>query len=147
MAETVYTTCPGAPNERSVGELAGLLRRDLQNDEKIIHHICAFTTYLSTHDDKSRLVYGARLNLERDVIVSSYANVKACEMDFGPVLGGRPEAMRVPYMETEEGDGGGFAITMPKDADGSVAVAVCLGRGEMERLGSMEVGRFGVVVG
>ncbi|ORY68371.1 trichothecene 3-O-acetyltransferase [Pseudomassariella vexata] len=115
--------------EKPLGEVAGRLRAVLQRDEQIKHHSRAFATMIHRLDDKSQLVNGACLDFNRDICISSYANVKCCEWDFGPILG-RPEAGRRPKM----GASLGWAYMMPKSRNGDLAVGICISEGDVESL-------------
>ena len=117
-----------------IGEVAGMLRRLLLQDEKIKHHMQAFATVLDRLDDKSKLINGAKLNPNRDVVVSSYMNIKCCELSFGPLLG-MPEAARRPRMPAWPS----LFYLMPKSRDGDIAVAFCIGEEDMRRLREDEV--------
>ncbi|KAI9880768.1 MAG: hypothetical protein M1823_006706, partial [Watsoniomyces obsoletus] len=101
-----------------LGEIAGRLRNLLLQENKIRHHMQAFATILDRLRDKSKLVNGAQLNPNRDVVVSSYSNTKICELSFGNVLG-TPEAARRPKMPVWPS----LVYLMPRDVSGDVAVA------------------------
>ena len=117
-----------------IGDLAGRLRRLLLQDGKIKHHMRAFATVLDRLDDKSKLLNGAKLDPTRDVVVSSYANIKCCELSFGPLLG-RPEAARRPRMPAWPS----LCYMMPKARSGDIAVALCVGEEDTEKLRKDEV--------
>lgn len=117
-----------------IGDVAGRLRRMLLQDGKIKHHMRAFATVLNRLDDKSKLLNGAKLDPMRDVVVSSYANIKCCELSFGPLLG-KPEAARRPRMPAWPS----LFYLMPKARNGDIAVAFCVGEGDLERLRKDEV--------
>lgn len=120
MVDVVYESSVDV-YERPLGDVAGRLRRLLQRDEKITYHVRAFATMLDRLDDKSQLVNGAKLDLDRDVIFSSHANVGCCQKSFGSVLG-VPEAARRPRM----GAAPSLLYLMPKDKKGNMTVAMCL---------------------
>ncbi|KAF4548382.1 Transferase-like protein 1 [Elsinoe fawcettii] len=112
-----------------VGQIAGRMRRMLQQNEKITHHIKAVITMVDRLEDKSVIVNGAGLDPNRDFILSSYANIKCCDLSFGPVLG-QPDAARRPRMPPWPS----LCYLMPKSRNGEIAVAVCLGEDDIERL-------------
>ena len=111
------------------GDVAGRLRRMLLQGEKIKHHMQAFATVLDRLDDKNKLLNGAKLDPMRDVVVSSYANIKCCELSFGPLLG-RPEAARRPRMPPWPS----LFYLMPKARNGDIAVAFCVGEEDLKKL-------------
>ncbi len=109
-----------------LGDVTGRLRKMLLQEEKIKRHMQAFATELDRLDDKSKLLNGAKLNPMRDVVVSSYANIKCCELSFGPLLG-RPEAARRPRMPPWPS----LFYLMPKAINGDIAVAFCVGEEDL----------------
>ena len=111
--------------DRPLGEIAGRLRRIVQQDFKIKHHIQAFSTVLDKLDDKTKLVNGAQLRPNSDVVVSSYANVDCCQLSFGSL--GTPEVARRPKMPPWPS----LIYIMPKSKNGDLAVAVCLDQGDL----------------
>lgn len=94
----------------------------------------AYATVLSRLADKTKIVNGAQLDPNVDVVVSSYANMKCCEAEWGGVLG-MPLAARRPDMAAWPS----LLYIMPKDRDGGTSVAVCLSEEELERLRRDEV--------
>lgn len=113
-------------HRRPLGDTAGRLRRILQDEEKITHHVRAYATMIDRLPEKSKLLNGARLDPDRDVVLSSYANIGCCQTSFGPVLG-MPEAARRPRMAPWPS----LLYLMPKDKEGDIAVAVCLREDEL----------------
>jgi hypothetical protein len=114
---------------RPLGEIAGRLRRLLLQDDRIVQHIRAFATMIDRLEDKSQLVNGARLDLQRDIVLSSYANIRCCELSFGPLLG-MPDAARRPRMPAWPS----LLYLMPKSREGEIAVAFCLSEGDISKL-------------
>lgn len=112
-----------------LGEIAGRLRRLLLEDDKIAYHMRAFATMLDRLVDKTQLANGARLDLNRDIVLSSYANIRCCELDFGPMLG-KPDAARRPKMEAWPS----LLYMMPKTRAGDIAVAFCVGEDDLAML-------------
>lgn len=121
MVDVAYESGSVDVYEQPLGDVAARLRMLLQRDDKIKHHVRAFATMLDRLDDKSQLVNGANLDLDRDVIFSSHANVACCQKSFGPVLG-TPEAARRPRM----GAAPSLLYLMPRDKEGNMVVAMCL---------------------
>ncbi|KEF55119.1 uncharacterized protein A1O9_08772 [Exophiala aquamarina CBS 119918] len=112
-----------------LGEIAGRLRRLLLQDDMIAHHTRAFATMLYRLADKTQLVNGARLDLDRDIVFSSYANIRCCELEFGPTLG-VPNAARRPRMEAWPS----LLYMMPKSTAGDIAVAFCVSEDDLAML-------------
>lgn len=114
---------------RPLGEVAGRLRRLLLQDDKIAQHIRAFATMIDRVADKSQLVNGARLDPQRDIVLSSYANIRCCELSFGPLLE-MPDAARRPRMPAWPS----LLYLMPKSRAGDIAVAFCLSEDDIAKL-------------
>lgn len=135
MVDCVYSRQQNVHN-LPFGDVAGQLRLLLRdgNDQKLVHHMRAYATALDRLADKTKIVNGAQLNPNTDVVVSSYANMKCCELDFGAGLG-VPLAARRPRMAAWPS----LLYVMPKDRDGDTAVAVCLTEEELEVLKGDEV--------
>jgi hypothetical protein len=66
-------------------------------------------------------------------MLSSWAKVDCCELDFNLGLG-RPEAVRRPQFQPVES----LIYLMPRTLGGEVAVAICLRDEDMERPGADE---------
>ncbi|PNS21529.1 hypothetical protein CAC42_888 [Sphaceloma murrayae] len=104
-----------------LGEVASSLRRMLQREEQIKHHVRAVATMLDRLEDKSVIINGSQLDPNRDVVLSSYANIRCCELSFGALLG-IPDAARRPRMPVWPS----LCYLMPKSKDGDMAIAICL---------------------
>ena len=123
--------------------VASHLRLPLLSPADITLHARRFATYLSRLDDKSTLINGANLNLESDVVMASYANVKCLEQSYGSLLG-RAECARQPRLAAAPS---GF-VCMPKDEKGGMAVGVRVTPKELEGMkGDEELRKFAVFVG
>lgn len=114
--------------KRPLGDTAGRLRQLILQDEKIKRHAQAFATVLQRLSDKSKLVNGARLNPDTDVVLSSYSNIQCCEFLFGTL--GYPDAARRPSMPPWPS----LLYLMPKSMNGDIAVAFCVSEDDMTRL-------------
>lgn len=112
-----------------LGETAARLRRILQDEEQIVHHVRAYATVIDRLPDKSQVMNGTHLNAERDVVFSSHANIRSCQISFGSVLG-IPEAARRPRMAPWPA----LVYLMPKDNEGDMAVGMCLREDDLARL-------------
>lgn len=133
MVDMVYEDELDVHNQ-AMGNIAGRLRNLLLQDAKIVQHIRAFATMLDRLPDKSRLVNGALLDPQRDIVLSSYANIRCCELQFGELLG-MPNAARRPSMPVWPS----LLYLMPKSKNGDIAVAVCLSPDDIEALRRDEV--------
>ena len=121
-------------HKRPLGEVAARLRNLLLQEDKIRYHMRAYATLLSRLADKNKLVNGAKLDVDRDLVVSSYTNVRCCETSFGPLLG-VPDAARRPRMPAWPS----LFYAMPKSKNGDIAVAFCASEEDMKRLMEDEV--------
>lgn len=130
MVDMVYETAVDVYSQ-PLGDVAGRLRHLLLDDAKITRHLRAFATMLDRLADKTRLVNGALLDPERDIVLSSYANIRCCELSFGSVLG-TPDAARRPSMPPWPS----LCYLMPKSRAGDIAVALCLSEADIQALRS-----------
>lgn len=159
------SSAPPPLHALSLSTLASHLRHPLlaaaPQRETLLHHFRAYTTVLARLADKTRIVNGALLNPATDVVVSSYANLRCCELEFDFGLSLAPLSSQTNSGNNSTGacsaaaSGAGSAsetqrtikaltarrpnfapwpslcYIMPRDADGSVAVAVCLAPHEL----------------
>lgn len=115
--------------ERPLGNVASDLRARLQDEQYnsiIKHHMQALATMLDRHkgEDKSKLGFGANIDFNTDLYVSSYTKVfHCCSWSFGPLLG-VPEVGRRPLLANSALPG--LIMFMPKDKSGDLAVAAAL---------------------
>jgi trichothecene 3-O-acetyltransferase len=145
LVDCAYTPLPSPPSPTpvpSIQSLVSSLRQTLLNTSQLTYHMRAFATTLQRLEDKSQILNGARLDPSKDVVVSSYANLRCCELDFGAVLG-KAVAARRPRVAPWPG----LCYIMPADGDGSIAVGMCLNSWEVEWLRRDRVGGWGDVVG
>jgi hypothetical protein len=77
--------------------------------------------------------FTARMDLSRDLLVSSGAGLDTYNINFGPMLG-MPVCVRRPRWETAEG----VIYLMPKTRDGDIDVAICLRDDDWETLRKTE---------
>lgn len=113
-----------------LGNIASSLR--LAVDPKtstLAHDTKALATFMSRVEDKNEISFTAALDLGRDIMLSSWANIDCYELDFGLGLG-KPEAVRRPQFVPVES----LLYLMPKKEDGEISVAICLRDEDMERL-------------
>lgn len=142
MGDTVeYSHADEVPIwEDPLGAVASRLRAGLQETEKIRHHMQALATMLSRYEgeEKGKLVFGANMDFNRDLYVSSYTKVFACCEwgEFGPLLG-KPLVGRRPHMAGSALPG--LIMFMPKDRECGLAVAIALNEADINRLREDEV--------
>ncbi|EXF76256.1 trichothecene 3-O-acetyltransferase [Colletotrichum fioriniae PJ7] len=114
--------------ERPLGEATSQLRSTV-NPAALSYGVRALATLMSQAADKSVFSFTGTLRLDRDLAFSSWAKLDLYEHDFGLGLG-KPESVRRPQFTPVESLG----YLLPKAPDGSVALAICLRDGDMERL-------------
>ncbi|KAL7947786.1 transferase family domain-containing protein [Trichoderma barbatum] len=126
-----YTTCTLQELvSLPLGEIASRLRAALEPNTTILpFHTRALATYLHSQADKSHVSPASSLDFSVDVIVSSWAKTNSYGLDFNLRLG-KPEAVRRPWFTPLQS----FVYFMPRKGDGEIALAVCLGGEDMERL-------------
>ncbi|KAM0250213.1 hypothetical protein ACHAQJ_008706 [Trichoderma viride] len=113
-----------------LGEIASRLRIALEPNTTILpFHTRALATYLHNQADKSQVSPASSLDFSVDVIVSSWAKTDSYALEFNLGLG-KPEAVRRPWFTPLQS----FVYFMPRKGDGEMALAVCLGEEDMERL-------------
>jgi len=121
--------------EKSLGQLASHLRESLNPDPSIkcrMQH--AATSLQAEMNNKRHAQASTRPRLSpTDIKLSSWAQERCCDLDLGAEIG-KPEAVRRPSFEAWAG----LAYFMPKDSDGSIAVAMCLREDDLARLRSDE---------
>lgn len=110
--------------------VAGKLRQALQDTDTLKFHVQAMATMLERPTtDKTMIGYGASLDADTDLILSSYAEIQVCQVSFGSLLG-VPDAARRPNVNPWPG----LVYLMPKDKSGSLTATVCLRQDDMERM-------------
>ena len=120
--------------DQPLGIIASELRSSIDPKTSTLgHDTRAFATILNRSPDKTIISVAAKINLSTDIMLSSWADLKAYELDFDLGLG-RPEAVRRPQFTPVES----LIYLMPKAPDGEIAVGVCLRDEDMERLRSDE---------
>lgn len=112
-----------------LGTVAGQLRLDLLQDNKIRYHAQALATMCSRLSDRSNLVYGANGDLNRDLLLTSWTQMGTCGYSYGDVLG-FPKATRCPWKIFDIP----MIIVLPKDRDGSMTLVLCFAEDEMGRM-------------
>ncbi|EEB07824.1 trichothecene 3-O-acetyltransferase [Schizosaccharomyces japonicus yFS275] len=126
----------------SHGNIASQLRLALDPSD-LAYKTRALATYINRIRDKSVLSYFANLDTSESVMLSSWAKMNCCDLDFNLGLG-KPEVVRRPQcMPTE-----GLVYLLPQDRDGEIPATICLRNEDMERLrADEEFIRYAVYVG
>lgn len=87
------------------------------------NHLQSMMHLLRTTEDKTTVNYGAKMNMDTDVMLTSHVGHRVYEADFGEESGlGRPDVVRRPNLP----DGRGLAYMLSKGRDGSVDVVASL---------------------
>ena len=130
--------------EEPLGNVACRLREAVDpKTSNLKYNTRALATVLERAQDKSRVSITATLDLEVDIMLSSWSKVECWDLDFNLGLG-KPEAVRRPRFEPVES----LIYLMPRGRDGEVAVAVCLRNEDMGRLrADEEFTRYGKHIG
>jgi hypothetical protein len=103
----------------------------------------AIATFLSRTPDKASFSSTAHFDHSVDLILSSWAKVGGCDLEFNMGLG-KPLAVRRPRFQGVEG----LVFVMPMTLDGDIAVAVALQLEDMARLrADAEFGRYAEYIG
>jgi trichothecene 3-O-acetyltransferase len=96
-----------------------------QND----HSIRSFFSFVQKKEDKRLISFTARMNLSRDLLISSGAGLEVYHVDFGPTFG-MPEWVRRPRWDSAEG----VIYLMPKTREGDIDAAICLSEQDWDRM-------------
>lgn len=144
MGDTVEYTYEAGLDiwEQPLGAVASRLRAGVQAqqyDGVIKHHMQALATMLDRYEggDKGKLCFGANMDFNKDLYVSSYTKVfPCCAWSFGPLLG-VPEVGRRPQLANSALPG--LFMFMPKSKAGDLAVAVALSEVDIATLRRDEV--------
>lgn len=146
MGDTVEYLDDGAGGgicKKPLGAVASRLRAGLQGTQyagAIKHHMQALATMLDRYqgeEEKSKLGFGANIDFNKDLYMSSYTKVfPCCEWSFGPLLG-VPEAGRRPQLANSALPG--LFMFMPRSKTGDLAVAAALSEVDIAALRQDEI--------
>ena len=130
--------------EEPLGAIASELRVAVDpKTSKLGYNTRALATVLNRSPNKGLFSVTATIDVTRDIMLSSWANVNCYELDFGLGLD-KPEAVRRPAFTPFES----LLYLMPKAPDGGIAAAICLRDEDMKRLEvDEEFTKFGTYVG
>lgn len=141
MATSVFSTETNVW-QVPIGDVSAQLRLKL-SDPCVPFHLRAIATLLHRPEYRPRIAYAANLDFDRDVVISSWADVDCCKVSFGSVLGIPEVAMRPRIAPFAAG-----AFIMPFTASGHLPVCVGLREDDMLRLAADdEFSRFADYVG
>lgn len=132
-------------DDMSLGQIASHLRKGLSPEPTIEYQMRIATGKArAAMDSPEQIQTPIRSSLPlTDFRLSSWAQEKCCDVDFGGMLG-FPEAVRRPSFEAWEG----LSYFMPRTRSGNIFLAVCLSDGDIEMLKEdKEFCRFGAFIG
>jgi hypothetical protein len=126
----------------SLGVVAAAFRAALV-PEDLVFRTRALATYYERIQDKSKISVTAGLELDADLMISSWAKPDCYEIDCGLGLG-KPEAVRRPMFTPVES----LIYFMPKRTDGEIAVGMGLRDEDLGRLREdTEFSKFATYIG
>lgn len=141
MATSVFSTETNVW-QVPIGDVSAQLRLKL-GDPCVPFHLRAIATLVHRPEYRPRIAYAANLDFDRDVVISSWADVDCCRVSFGSLLGIPEVAMRPRVAPFAAG-----AFIMPFTATGHLPVCVGLREDDMSRLiADDEFSRFADYVG
>jgi trichothecene 3-O-acetyltransferase len=131
MGHAVMVSCTPVPLEEALNEplsaLAIKVRRDIGqvND----HAMRSLFHLLQTSKDKTIINYGATMNGEADIMLTSWVAQKLYDASFGDILG-KPDFVRRPKLP----DALSLGYLMPLTREGDVDVIISLSDEDFEAL-------------
>ncbi|KAI0161589.1 putative trichothecene 3-O-acetyltransferase [Xylariaceae sp. FL1272] len=110
--------------QSSLGVIAANLRAAIAPEtSSLAYDARSLATLVSRTPDKSTIsLLGGDFDMTRDVMINSWVNQNAYELDFGLGLG-TPGMVRRPRFDAFQG----LVYLLPKRQDGEIGVSVCLG--------------------
>jgi hypothetical protein len=113
-----------------VGQIAAEMRRKVDPAQSsLAYDTRSLAAFVSKPGNKTKASFTAKMNLNSDIMLSSWSKIKGYEMDFGLGLG-KPLAVRRPGFVPVES----LLYLMPKALDEGIALAVCLREEDLEKL-------------
>ena len=130
--------------EEPLGAVASQLRRAVDpNTSSLAYDTRALATLINRAPDKSVVSLTGALDLSVDIMLSSWANIDCCGLEFNLGLG-KPEAVRRPQFAPVES----LIYLMPRTLEGEIAVALCLREEDLKRLrADGQFGMYGRYIG
>lgn len=141
-------TYHSSPVQELVDEKLGVIASHFRmrvdpKQSKLAYETRALATMMMRSDDKSSLSFTASLNLDSDIMLSSWAKVNCYSLDFGLGLG-LPVAVRRPQFTAVES----LMYLMPRRPDGEYVAGLCLREEDMERLKTdQEFAKYATFIG
>lgn len=131
ISNMAYSTQPlGTLAQRSLGSVASELRAAVDPETSGLGQSTReFATLLYRAADKDSVSVNEGLDLERDLMLSSWAGQRCYAFDFGLGLG-RPVAFRRTRMAPVPS----LMFLLPKRPDGEIVLALCARDDDLERL-------------
>ncbi|KFY98591.1 hypothetical protein V498_01381 [Pseudogymnoascus sp. VKM F-4517 (FW-2822)] len=126
MCSLVQVSLDEALNE-SLSTMAIKLRKGLSQVDD--HAMRSFFHLLQTEKDKTTINYGAKMNPETDIMLTSWVSQKLYDSDFGDALG-KADFVRRPKLP----DALSLAYMMPLTRDGDVDLIISLSDRDYEAL-------------
>lgn len=127
---TYHTYSLEALAHASLGEIASDLRQAVDpKTSQLGYNTRAYATAFVQAEDKN--MFGPIVNQQpdRDIALSSWANINSYRLDFGfPEEIGKPESVRRPRLDPVES----LMYLIPRDAKGDSVAAVCLRKDDMD---------------
>ncbi|KAF2785691.1 trichothecene 3-O-acetyltransferase [Melanomma pulvis-pyrius CBS 109.77] len=112
-----------------LGEIAAEMRKHV-DVAKLAYATRSLATFLQSEPgNRHKANFTAKMNPEKDVMLSSWSKIEGYGLDFGLGLG-MPVAVRRPRFVPVES----LFYLMPKGLNGEIALAACLREGDLERL-------------
>ncbi|OBT64302.1 hypothetical protein VE03_06777 [Pseudogymnoascus sp. 23342-1-I1] len=126
ICSLVQVSLDEALNE-SLSAMAIKLRKNLSQIDD--HAMRSFFHLLQTEKDKTTINYGASMNPETDIMLTSWVSQKLYDTDFGDALG-KPDFVRRPKLP----DAASLVYLMPLTREGDVDLIVSLSDQDYEAL-------------
>jgi hypothetical protein len=116
--------------ESTFGEVAAELRTAVDPKRSKLSELTReLATLIHRAEDKDTVSLGNCLNLDHDLMVSSWASMRCHEFDFGMGLG-----LPVVFRRTKMAPVPNLIFFLPRDASGSIVVNMCIRQDDLERL-------------
>jgi hypothetical protein len=121
--------------DHPLGVIAADFRAAVDPATSTVAYYCrSFATLISRTPSKAATSYMAGFDMSKDIMLSSWANQKSYELDFGLGLG-KPEAVRRPRFDTFQG----LVYLLPRSLVGEIGIAMCLSNTDLARLTADEL--------
>jgi hypothetical protein len=132
LQNMTYTTYPlSTLMATQTGHIAAALRYQVDPETSdMARRTRSLVTYLSqSPDHASHISFTARIQPDKDIMLSSWSKVAAYDWDFGLGLGTAAAVRRPGFVPVES-----LMYVMPKGNGGEITVAACLRKDDLDRL-------------